>query len=182
MLFFFSAILTKSISVANVSLSKREAIDMVSYSYRPTGLYGQYNWPKYFPRCGGKKQSPINIELNKAKPAHFRSTLRTTNIDTKPLGIEMRNNGYTAYVKYDWACCAPRIYGGPLLDVYVFDNIHFHWGQEDSPGTEHRVDGKTADLEGHMVFINTKYETKEEALEHTDGMCIFTLRYFVISH
>ena len=32
--------------------------------------------------------------------------------------------------------------GGPLKTKYRFEQFHFHWGDEDFKGSEHRVDGK----------------------------------------
>ena len=32
--------------------------------------------------------------------------------------------------------------GGPLTKKYKFEQFHFHWGGNDSEGSEHRVDGK----------------------------------------
>ena len=32
--------------------------------------------------------------------------------------------------------------GGPLTGKYKFEQFHFHWGNNDSEGSEHRVNGK----------------------------------------
>lgn len=37
----------------------------------------------------------------------------------------------------------PYVTGGPLLqERYLFEQIHFHWSNDDQCGSEHRVDGK----------------------------------------
>uniref|UniRef100_A0A336LSJ7 CSON002522 protein n=1 Tax=Culicoides sonorensis TaxID=179676 RepID=A0A336LSJ7_CULSO len=156
---------------------RRQAVSLKPYNYNIISKWGPPKWGDNYPKCYGSKQSPINIDLNNVQEADFPTHLRTTNIDTKPLEIEMRNNGYTAYAMYYWACCAPKMYGGPLKYVYEFIGLHFHWGKDDKSGTEHSVNGEHDAMECHMIFKNTKYGTKEEALEHSDGLCVLALRY-----
>lgn len=36
----------------------------------------------------------------------------------------------------------PLISGGPLYGKYQFDEIHMHWGKNDSSGSETVFDGK----------------------------------------
>lgn len=167
--------------IANdLTREKREAVTLEPYNYRLAGRFSQPHWGDYYPKCYLTRQSPINIDLSTIKSGVFPTSLRTTNIDTKPLEIEMRNNGFTAYVKYYWACCAPKIYGGPLTNVYEFIGLHFHWGKNDTSGTEHSIGGENAAMEAHMIFRNVKYATKEEALDYEDGLCVFALRYKVL--
>jgi len=33
----------------------------------------------------------------------------------------------------------PTIRGGGLLGTYIFQQLHFHWGSDDSHGSEHQV-------------------------------------------
>ena len=35
-----------------------------------------------------------------------------------------------------------EMWGGPLNKIYKFEQFHFHWGGNDTEGSEHRVDGK----------------------------------------
>lgn len=37
----------------------------------------------------------------------------------------------------------PTLSGGPLKGEYEFAQLHFHWGDEDSHGSEDEIDGKT---------------------------------------
>lgn len=32
--------------------------------------------------------------------------------------------------------------GGPLAKKYKFEQFHFHWGDKDSEGSEHRLNGQ----------------------------------------
>jgi carbonic anhydrase len=36
----------------------------------------------------------------------------------------------------------PYIMNGGLPGIYKFVQLHFHWGSDDSRGSEHRIDGK----------------------------------------
>jgi Eukaryotic-type carbonic anhydrase len=33
----------------------------------------------------------------------------------------------------------PTILGGGLDDVYIFQQLHFHWGDDDTHGSEHTL-------------------------------------------
>lgn len=35
----------------------------------------------------------------------------------------------------------PTISGGPLSGVYEFAQLHFHWGENDTMGSEDLIDG-----------------------------------------
>lgn len=43
------------------------------------------------------------------------------------------------------------IFGGPLTDEYVFSSLHFHWGMEDSTGSEHTLNSKRYVMEMHCI-------------------------------
>lgn len=36
----------------------------------------------------------------------------------------------------------PTIKGGPLKGCYEFAQLHFHWGENDSMGSEDLIDGR----------------------------------------
>ena len=37
----------------------------------------------------------------------------------------------------------PSFTGGGFNDTYVYQQLHFHWGANDSVGSEHTVNGKS---------------------------------------
>ena len=45
--------------------------------------------------CGGKKQSPINIEVSQAVSNDNLTKLTFTGYDTKPTSMLLKNNGHT---------------------------------------------------------------------------------------
>ena len=50
--------------------------------------------------------------------------------------------------------------------------MHFHWGADDSVGSEHTVDGKSYAGEMHLVHYNSKYGNYSNALNHADGLAV----------
>ena len=44
--------------------------------------------------------------------------------------------------------------GGPLTKKYKFEQFHFHWGNNDSEGSEHRVNGKMYPAEVKTTTMN----------------------------
>ena len=106
----------------------------------------------------GRKQSPIDI--NKAS-ATFDKTLgrfTLTNYDKKLPGVTFTgsNNGHALKMSFP-----EKVYyvsGGGLTGVYTTVQFHFHWGPDNSVGSEHTVNGKeyAAEVrEGRRVFCGS---------------------------
>lgn len=71
----------------------------------------------------------------------------------------------------------PYIFGGPLSAncVYAFDVVQFHW--PDSAYSE-LCDGHfSQDMEAHILHINTKYISFNEAIRQPDGISIMVLGF-----
>jgi len=49
---------------------------------------------------------------------------------------------YLIKLLYNLACVVVELSGGPLSKKYKFEQFHFHWGDKDSEGSEHRLNGK----------------------------------------
>ena len=69
----------------------------------------------------------------------------------------------------------PSIKDGGLKDVYIFRQLHFHWGPDDNNGSEHLLDNKQFPGEMHMVHYSSKYRTFEEAAKHPDGLAVLAV-------
>lgn len=70
--------------------------------------------------------------------------------------------------------------GGPLGDkVYVFEQLHFHWGENDSEGSEDLINNQSFPMELHAVFWKEDYKSMDEALKHDDGLAILAYLYEV---
>ena len=59
----------------------------------------------------------------------------------------------------------------PLNSAYQLLQLHFHWGGEDSRGSEHTIDGAEFPLELHLVH-KRKDLNVSEALATPDGLAV----------
>lgn len=106
----------------------------------------------------GRKQSPIALDST----ATMRAPLPSLIFDYRPTEMEVENNGHVIEVPYDEGSFlriinVPPLIGvaslltqqvTPLEDVYQIVQFHFH-----AP-SEHTLDGKSYDMEMHIVHRN----------------------------
>lgn len=70
-----------------------------------------------------------------------------------------------------------RIFGGPLANgTYVFEQMHFHWGENDTQGSEDLINNHSFAMELHAVFFKEDYRSMTDAIHHSDGLAV--LAYF----
>lgn len=74
----------------------------------------------------------------------------------------------------------PTITGGPLHGTYEFSQLHFHWGENDTFGSEDLIDGQSYPMELHMVFYKKQYRTARSAMENADGLAVLAF-FFKVS-
>merc|ERR1711913_223676 len=144
------------------------------------GACGPEFWGDEFPECNGKSQSPIDI-VTGPTPVAEPSPLTFGNYDKiridmlsnseehyhypgapeeeKTIRLEngtIKNNGHTAQL--DVIATIPGdvgiLSGGNLTGEYQILQLHFHWGADDTKGSEHTLDGKMFPLELHIVLKN----------------------------
>lgn len=73
----------------------------------------------------------------------------------------------------------PTINGGPLKGNYEFAQLHFHWGENDSIGSEDFIDGSSFPMELHMVFYKKQYRNIRSAMENVDGLAVLAFFFRV---
>ncbi|XP_012215868.1 carbonic anhydrase 2 [Linepithema humile] len=140
------------------------------------GRNGPSNWGEDFHACIGKHQSPINIEEHNVKNVSL-PPLKLNGIDN--LYLFMTNNGHTVMLKTNDSRAA-ILSGGPLGDnIYVFEQLHFHWGENDHEGSEDLINNHSFSMEMHAVFYKEDYKSMEEALNHDDGLTVLAYFYEV---
>ncbi|XP_046637017.1 carbonic anhydrase 2-like [Daphnia pulicaria] len=128
-------------------------------------------WQHSFPTCGSNLQSPINIETAslRAYPKFYFGNYG--NIDR----MTVTNNGHTVLFSLPSSIPAesiPFITGGGLSNRYNFVQFHFHWGNDSSHGSEHRIKSKKYSAELHLVHYNTKYGSFSEATKYDEGLAV----------
>ncbi|XP_011305136.1 carbonic anhydrase 2 [Fopius arisanus] len=140
------------------------------FSYDKTGEWGNES-----PICNGKSQSPINIDFNdKNALKQDMVSLQWNGYENIPDVMIGANNGHTIKVIPKWLDTAKRPYlsGGPLDSQYVLQEFHFHWGADNSVGSEHTVNGKSFVLELHMVHWKLDYGSFSAAVAAPDGLAV----------
>ncbi|XP_074539155.1 carbonic anhydrase 14 isoform X2 [Halichoeres trimaculatus] len=145
------------------------AADDVSWTYK--GMVGQTEWSEYFPDCGGTAQSPVDVVTTQTK---YDPSL----IPLTPLGYDQHgnkpftlyNNGHTAVIELpEWM----SISGLPWLFTAV--QLHLHWGSggPSHEGSEHTINGQSADAELHVVHYNSElYPNISTAMTKRDGLAV----------
>ena len=98
--------------------------------------------------CNGRKQSPINIMTDQVrqKDPTNPSNLRLTVAGNKPITGKLRNNGYAPKF-YLGEESTVKLAGGLLQENYFLKEFHFHFGCNDTVGSEHTIDGNTYPIE-----------------------------------
>lgn len=133
----------------------------------------------------GKRQSPIDIISSNAKkfdiadttgrpievqwpitipPVALSGSPNTLNFSSVYKNYIMRqfqltNNGHSTVLnkfltknmlkpKFDWERSRRNA-------VYKLQQVHFHWGSDDTQGSEHKLDGKAFPLEMHLVHYRS---------------------------
>ncbi|XP_028902040.2 carbonic anhydrase 1 isoform X3 [Zeugodacus cucurbitae] len=138
------------------------------------GAMGPEHWSEQYSTCSGKHQSPINIDSVNVIRRTYPSLI-ADNFGTQPLSAEIVNNGHTVVVRLEYKN-RPTVTGGPLAGEFVFEQLHFHWGDNDTFGSEDRINNVSFPAELHMVFRNTKYPTFDDAAKESNGVAV--LAYF----
>lgn len=83
------------------------------------------------------------------------------------------NTGTSTNITLGKRTVQPYITGGPLNDQkFIFEQLHFHWADHDSSGSEHTVEGGRYSMEAHAVHYNAKYKSFAEAVNKPDGLAV----------
>jgi len=147
---------------------------------------GQGNiWPVTHPFCGGKRQSPIDIDNSKV----FNTDKGSLKF-RKYGGIEsgtLKNVGSS--LKFTPDETASELLPGiddrnaSLLNPmsnYKLLQFHFHWGSTNDRGSEHTVDGQSYAMEMHLVHVKKDYlDNVNEALASPDGLAVVGIMFVV---
>ncbi|XP_069979102.1 uncharacterized protein [Penaeus vannamei] len=130
---------------------------------------GVEEWAEESPDCAGKRQSPVDISEPKAfvaPPFLFKNY--------GLINVSLQNNGHSLSVRLhpQQEQQRPRLAGGGLSGTFDLDGFHFHWGSEDSRGSEHLLGGCAFPAEMHLVHFKRKYKSVKEALKYDDGLAV----------
>ncbi|XP_022341512.2 uncharacterized protein LOC111135592 [Crassostrea virginica] len=145
-----------------------------------TGLNGPNNWHKLFDNaCSGLKQSPINIERQKAVYDPQLNEFALWHDPPRPGSyFDVTNNGHTIQID----TVGPfYVSNGGLPAVYSTVQFHFHWGHENDHGSEHLIDGRASPLELHIVSYNSdEFDMVTEAMVQPGGLAVLGVMYEIV--
>ncbi|XP_060768190.1 carbonic anhydrase 4-like [Neoarius graeffei] len=110
-------------------------------------------WNEMTGTCGGNRQSPINIVTKKTKQDSSLTAFKFTDYD-KTFNTMLKNTGET--VSLDIPLGA-SVSGGNLSHTYNAFQLHFHWGNNGSSGSEHTLDGEQYPME-LAAFSSLKFK------------------------
>ena len=70
--------------------------------------------------------------------------------------------------------------GGPLSEDYQILQLHFHWGETDTKGSEHTYNGDAFPLEMHIVHVKSSlYDDLDAALSTVDGLGVTGFQFSI---
>lgn len=155
-----------------VFLSAIAVANAASGDYAYTGPKNDTAWPTLFGNyCNGSSQSPINIVTDDATEEDDGDRFDLT------IG-SLTGNGTIANTGHTFKFTPPANAGitvkkGGLPGDFTLLQLHFHWGDSSTKGSEHTVDGKAYPLEVHLVFTNDKYKgDSAQFLSKEDGLAV----------
>ncbi|XP_047454992.1 carbonic anhydrase 14 isoform X2 [Mugil cephalus] len=135
------------------------------------GLVGQTEWSQYFPDCGGSSQSPVDVVTTQTM--YIPGLVPVTPLGYSQHGnrpFTLYNNGHTAVIELpEWM----GLEGLPWL--YTAVQMHLHWGSggPSHGGSEHTINGLSADAELHVVHYNSElYPNISTAMTQKDGLAV----------
>ena len=97
--------------------------------------------------CQGRKQSPIDIRTDQViNDTVVKNIVIKVEPEGRPLSGILRNNGHAPTFSLTEGATV-KLSGATLVNEYVLRQFHFHFGCDDSKGSEHKIDGQAYPLE-----------------------------------
>ncbi|OWF40985.1 carbonic anhydrase-like [Mizuhopecten yessoensis] len=121
--------------------------------------------------CNGQYQSPIDVPSVMKQDYSVISNFRLQGFgNTNQYTTTIKNNGHTLQV--DIAGDLIVSGGGLPGSSFKMAQLHFHWGHDNSDGSEHTYNGRPYPMEMHIVNYNQKYSSIQEAIDKDDGLAV----------
>ncbi|XP_062572749.1 nacrein-like protein [Saccostrea cucullata] len=147
------------------------------FNYSPYSMRGPAMWKYQWEDCRANRQSPINIDTQRVM--HKMGYKIHYNLENLRTSGQFVNNGHTCAFYPDKKLRV--LYGVPHSekDIYVFDQIHIHFGNDLEHGSEHSMNGRFFPIELHMAHYNSKYGDAKNASKYRDGTVVLSVLFEV---
>ncbi|XP_062596693.1 nacrein-like protein, partial [Saccostrea cucullata] len=153
---------------------RTENCEKAQYSYQRNSCRGQKFWSRVTPcweTCSSSRQSPVNIITNKTRYVP-RGSLQFSGFCDR-VNVQFIHRGTVPHL---WVYRASEIVmcNVPNRETqqYIFRDVHPHLGRREARGSEHAFDGSFYPMEMHLVFINSRYRTLQEARKKPGGLAV----------
>jgi len=164
---------------------------------------GEEAWKTEYATCNGFHQSPIDVSFTSMTPVDDATsapngaltfgnyeTVRTYVIENTAEHYDnrfiasgfgrademinkLKNKGGKTVQLDVLSANSATLSGGPLSSPYKVLQLHFHWGSDNSQGSEHFYDGKAYPMEVHIVHYKAEYEGDlDKILGSVDGLAV----------
>ncbi|KAL3244270.1 hypothetical protein MRX96_018893 [Rhipicephalus microplus] len=108
--------------------------------------------------CGGRQQSPVNIETFGVLHDISLKALHFEGHDVPFENFTVTSDGLSLTLRASPLDTTSRtVRGGRLPGTFVFQHALFHWGSGSGQGSEHRIDGVAYPMEVHYGALRTPY-------------------------
>jgi len=143
------------------------------------GLLGPSYWESLSGAelCGHAQQSPIEIDPTNLASAVNASCISplSWSVPNATFNFSVSHNTHTIVFQNDQLSSSVSLMNSFETDSaqhseYLLDSLHFHWGADDTAGSEHVFTGKTTTLEVHFVHYSADYASVGDAVAAWDTL------------
>ncbi|CAL8103809.1 unnamed protein product [Calicophoron daubneyi] len=128
-----------------------------------------------YPAAAGTHQSPIDIVDSNVV---LYPQLKRVNLFSDPTSMSgitqytVKNNGHSVHIAFPSKTWYVSFLGDRTKQYEVIQ-MHFHWGANDSVGSEHEINGKSFSAEAHLVTYNSMlYANSTVASSSPGGLAV----------
>ncbi|XP_048768982.2 nacrein-like protein [Ostrea edulis] len=156
---------------------REENCNLAQYSYHRNSCQGPNFWSRITPcwgNCSSFHQSPVNI-ITEATLYRPYGGLKFSNLCER-VAVKLVHKGHSPHFKVTGEqktvlCNVPH----RGTDQYVFVDVHVHIGRKKERGSEHAMNDVFYPMEAHLVFVNDKYRTFQEARTRPGGLVVIAI-------
>ena len=118
--------------------------------------------------CGGNRQSPIDINTDGTEDDDDFTALKFNDYDVAVDGEFENRATNVEFVPDTLGASIENKFG-----KYILQQFHFHWGRDDTEGSEHTVDGDQFSAEIHFVHLKESASPSDTAGDTFSVVAVF---------